>query len=82
MTVLSLIWGILAVIGLGVAFLPCLGALNWLNIPFSGIGLIISIIALSKAPAQKKGGAIAGLVMCAAAVVFGLIRLILGGGVL
>ena len=45
MEMVSLVWGILAVLGLGVAFLPCLGALNWLNIPFSLIGLIISVIA-------------------------------------
>jgi hypothetical protein len=79
---LSLIWGILAFLGLGVAFFPCLGALNWLNIPFAGVGLIISIIALTKSPRDQRGGAIAGVILCGVAVVFGLIRLSLGGGVL
>jgi hypothetical protein len=65
-----------------VGFFPCLGALNWINIPFSGIGLVVSIIALSKVkPEEKKGSAIAGIVCCGIAVVFGLIRLILGGGI-
>jgi hypothetical protein len=49
MQVLSLIWGILAIVGMVVGFFPCLGALNWINIPFSGLGIIISGIALGTA---------------------------------
>jgi hypothetical protein len=67
---------------MGVAFLPCLGALNWLNIPFSLVGLIVSVIATSQAPPDKKNIAIGGIVLCACAAGFGLIRLVLGGGVL
>ncbi len=82
MTVLSLAWGILALIGLGIGFVPCLGSLNWLNIPFAAVGLVISIVAFVRAAPQKKGSAVPGLVMCAVAVVLGLIRLSLGGGIL
>jgi len=82
MQVLSLIWGILAIIGMMVAFFPCLGWLNWLNIPFSGIGLIISIIALATAKEKSKGGSIAGIVCCGMAILLGIIRLIVGGGLL
>jgi hypothetical protein len=82
MQMLGLVWGIVAILGMGVAFLPCLGALNWLNIPFSLVGLIISVIATSQAPPDKKNLAIAGIVLCAFAAVFGLIRLVLGGGIL
>ena len=79
MGVLSLVMGILSLVGMVVAFFPCLGSLNWLNIPFSGIGLIISIVAATK-PEHKNMG-IAGIVMCAIAVVLGIIRLIVGAGV-
>lgn len=82
MSTVSLIWGILAMIGMGVGFLPCLGSLNWLNIPFSGIGLIISIVALSQAPPERRGGAVAGTVLCALGVGLGFIRLMAGGGIL
>jgi hypothetical protein len=82
MQMLGLVWGIVAILGMGVAFLPCLGALNWLNIPFSLVGLIISVIATSQAPADKKNLAIIGIVLCAVAAAFGLIRLVLGGGIL
>jgi hypothetical protein len=81
MQVLSLIWGILAILGMVVAFFPCLGALNWLNIPFSGIGIIISGIALGTAGTKPKGSSVAGLVCCIIAMFFGIIRLVLGGGV-
>jgi len=82
MQVLSLVWGIVAVLGMGVAFLPCLGALNWLNIPFSLAGLIVSVIATSQASPDKKNTAIGGIVLCAFAAGLGLIRLVLGGGIL
>ena len=81
MSTVSLIWGILSLVGMVVGFLPCLGSLNWLNIPFSAAGLIVSVIALTQAPPDQKGGPTAGIVLCALAVLLGLIRLIAGGGV-
>ena len=81
MQTLCLIWGILAIIGLGVGFFPCLGWMNWGNIPFSGIGLIISVIALARKEEEKKGGSIAGVICCGIAILFGIIRLIIGFGV-
>jgi hypothetical protein len=82
MPMLSLIWGILALVGMVVAFFPCLGSLNWLNIPFSILGLIIGIIALSKSGPAGKSAATAGTIMCAIATLLGLLRLKIGGGVL
>ena len=82
MAMLSLIWGILALAGMVVAFFPCLGSLNWLNIPFAIVGLIIGIIALAQSTPGNRGAALAGTVMSAIAVVFGFVRLVLGGGVL
>jgi len=82
MQVASLVLGILAAIGMLVGFFPCFGAFNWINIPFSVIGLIVSVIALATAGDTPKGGSIAGLVCCICALIFGIIRLILGGGVL
>jgi hypothetical protein len=81
MAVLALVWGILALVGMIVAFFPCLGSLNWLNIPFSGIGLIISIVSLNSATETDRGKAITGIVLCGIAIVLGLIRLVAGGGV-
>lgn len=81
MQTLSLVWGILSIVGMLVGFIPCLGSLNWLNIPFAGLGLIISIIVLATTKQGGKGGSIAGVVCCGIAILFGLIRLALGGGI-
>jgi hypothetical protein len=79
---LSLIWGILAVLGMAVGFLPCLGALNWLNIPFAIVGFIISAVAFAGAPPNDRNAPVAGMVCCALAIFIGIVRLFAGGGVL
>lgn len=81
MHILSLVWGILAALGMLVAFFPCLGSLNWLNIPFAGLGFIISLVTVLTTGSKSKGSAIAGLVLCAIAMLFGIFRLVIGGGV-
>lgn len=72
MKIIGLILGILSALGMLLAFIPLLGWLNWINIPFAIIGLIISAVA-------KSNG---GMVLCATAIIFGMIRLMLGGGIL
>lgn len=80
MKTLSLIWGLLAFGAMLVFLIPCLGFFNIFNIIFAIGGLIISIIALvSPGDSQSKGSAIAGLVLCAAAIVIGLFRWAAGG---
>lgn len=81
MQILSLVWGILAMGGLVVGFTPCLGWLNWFNIPFAGVGLVVSAVTLAGAKDDKRGAALAGTICCGLAVVVGLVRLWLGGGV-
>ncbi len=82
MQILSLFWGILSIIGMLIGFIPCLGAYNWINIPFAAIGFILSIISIVNAgPGESKSTGTAGLIMCAGAMIFGLIRLTIGGGV-
>lgn len=75
----SLVWGIAAVIGMVVAFMPCLGSLNWLNIPFAAVGLVVSLVATGQ-PESRNGGR-TGSALCGLAVVVGLFRLLLGGGI-
>ena len=82
MQTLSLVWGILAIIGMIVGFFPCLGAFNWLNIPFAVIGLFVSLVAFSTTKEGNKDASIAGIVCCAIATVVGTMRLIIGLGVL
>lgn len=77
---LALLWGILAIIAMLIGFVPFLGALNWLIIPFAGLGLIVCVLALAVSKGNK-GSAVGGLVGCSVALVFGLLRLAIGGGI-
>lgn len=82
MKIISLIWGILAVLGMILGFIPCLGAYNWINIPFAAVGLIISIIAaVNSDKDSSNSSAVSGIVMCSIAIIFGFIRLVMGGGI-
>jgi hypothetical protein len=79
---LSLAWGILALVGVLVAFTPFFGALNWLLIPFAVVGAVLSAIVTGMAPQGQRGISTAGLICCGVAVLFGLVRLIAGLGVM
>jgi hypothetical protein len=63
-----------------IAMFPCAGWINWFNIPLAVVGLVISIVALTQGPASERTKPIVGLCCCAVAVLFGGIRLLLGGG--
>jgi hypothetical protein len=82
MQTISLIWGILAFLGMLFGFLPCLGAFNWLNIPFAAIGFIFSLYVYNKETTLARGGSKTGMVLCAIAAIVGLMRLYVGFGVL
>ena len=88
MQITSLIFGILSIVGMIIGFIPCFATLNWLNIHFAAIGLVIGIISLvnSKKSDNKTSGVV-GIVLCSIAIIFGLIRLIFslafgGGGII
>ena len=83
MQTLSLVFGILAILGLLIGVVPCLGSLNWLNIPFAIVGAVLGLLAYNSAgPTQPRGTAKTAVVLCALAAGLGLLRLILGGGIL
>ena len=79
LSILSLVWGVLAILGMVVGFIPCFGSLNYLNIPFAVFGLLFSVVAIVLS--SNKEYAIAGCVLCAVAIFLGAIRLVLGFGV-
>ena len=79
LSTLGLVWGILAILGMVVGFIPCFGSLNYLNIPFAVCGLLFGVLAV--ALSSDKEYAIAACVLCAVAIFLGSIRLVLGFGV-
>jgi hypothetical protein len=66
-----------------IGFIPCLGWLNYLNLTFSFITIVLSIVALASAKSDSaRGAAVVGLALVVIAICLGIGRLILGGGCL
>ena len=78
MGVIAVIWGILSLAGMALALIPCLGWVNWVNIPFAVVGLVISLVAAARPEGRSNGAA--GAVMNGIAIGVGVVRLYLGGG--
>jgi hypothetical protein len=75
--------GIVAIALMLVGFIPCLGWLNYLNLTFSFITVILSIVALTSAKSESaKSSATIGLALVVLAICLGVGRLIIGGGCL
>ena len=68
----SLIIGFVALISVLVAFLPLLGWLNWLIIPLAIVGAAIGVISSGTA----------GRNLNLFVILIGIVRLVLGGGIL
>jgi hypothetical protein len=79
MSIVGFIIGILTGIGSTLSVIPFLGWLNWLNVPVAGLGLILCIVGVIKG--KNKGLGTAGIVINAVLVVFGIVRLATGGGI-
>ena len=80
MQIISLLWGILAVIGNAYRIHSMSRHITG-SIFLCGSGLIISIIvAVNADPQSSKSSAVAGIIMCGFAVIFGIIRLTLMAG--
>ncbi len=69
---LSLIIGLVGLIFAIIAFLPLLGWANWLIIPLAIVGAVIGMLSSSTA----------GRNLNIVVIVIGVIRLMLGGGIL
>ncbi len=82
MGLISLLWGIVAMILMVFALIPLLGAANWLVIPFAAAGAVIAAIGIAITRSENRGRAKAGLVLNGIVILVGIARLSLGGGIL
>ena len=82
MGLISLLWGIVAMIWMVVALIPFLGWGNWFLIPFAAIGAVIAAIGIALTRSENRGRAKAGLVLNGIVIIVGVVRLMLGGGVI
>jgi hypothetical protein len=81
MGLISLLWGIVAMLLMLIGLIPLLGWLNWLWIPFAGLGAIIAALGVLFGKSGQNGRAKAGLVLNGLVIVIALVRLSLGGGI-
>lgn len=72
LNIVSILIGLFALLCAIPAFIPFLGALNWIVVPIAVVGLAIGALS------SRNGGRNLNLVV----VAIGLIRLFLGGGIL
>ena len=80
MGVISILWGIVALLWMVLSFFSLLGWGNWLMIPFAACGAIIAAIGLIFTRPENRGRAKAGLWLNLIAIGVGAIRLGIGGG--
>jgi len=80
--VISVVWGIVAMLWMLLALVPLLGWGNWFVIPFAAIGAIIAAIGMVFSSAGHRGRAKTGLLLNAVVIVVAIVRLHLGGGIL
>lgn len=82
MGLLSLLWGLVSIMWMIIAFIPLLGWGNWFMIPFAGMGAILAGIAFAMTAPANRGRAKTGLILNAIALIVGVIRLQMGGGII
>ena len=70
LNIVSILIGIVTLIGVVIAFIPLLGWLNWFVLPIAVVGLALGAASSSNA----------GRNLCIVVVVVGVLRLMLGGG--
>ena len=82
MGVISVVWGIVAMLWMLLALVPLLGWGNWFVIPFAAVGAIIAAIGMIFSSPGHLGRAKTGLLLNAVVIVVAIVRLHLGGGIL
>ena len=73
LNIVALLIGLVALVSAAVAFLPLLGWANWLILPIAVVGAGVG---------QLSRGSKAGRNLCLFVIIIGVLRLMLGGGIL
>lgn len=76
MRIISILWGILSILGMVIGIPPFLSFFNLLVVPFAGIGLIVSVITLTTTK-QNKNILIIAVICYIIAIVGSMVRLFL-----
>lgn len=80
----SFLLGIISLIGVATTVLPLLGWLNWFILPLAAAGLILGILAAYTSAQHEHSSCLAtiGVILNCVALGLGILRLMIGGGVI
>ena len=76
MGTVSLIFGILSLLGVCVSLIPLLNILNCITLPVALIGMIFGLADLINKE-ENKGTAIAGMILCGLSLLIGGVRAVI-----
>jgi hypothetical protein len=82
MKYISIALGLIAIIFMAVGIIPCLGSLNYINLLFSVPGSIIALWLYLTPDGKVDNTVKIALFLNGCAVIVGIARLFLGGGVI
>ena len=82
MGLVSVLWGIFAMVWIVLALIPLLGGANCLLIPFAVVGAIIAAIGILFTSTPNRGRAKTGLLLNGIVIVVAIVRLGMGGGII
>lgn len=82
MGLISVLWGMVAMVWMVIALIPLIGITNWLLIPFAAVGAIIAALGIMLNRPGYRGLAKTGLVLNGLVLVVATLRLVMFGGVL
>lgn len=77
---IAFVWGILAIVGMGVGFFPWLAAWSWVNLPFAVLGASVGIASIFTGKDGGTKSAVIGIALCMVASIVGLLRLVVMEG--
>ncbi len=80
----SFLLGTFSLIGVAITVIPLLGWLNWLILPLAVAGLIVGMLSAYSSAQREHSSCLAtlGIILNCVALALGILRLVIGGGIL
>ncbi|NPV46109.1 MAG: hypothetical protein HPY69_04060 [Armatimonadetes bacterium] len=80
----SFLLGTISLVGVAITVIPLLGWLNWLILPLAVAGLLLGILSAYASAHREHSSCLAtlGIILNCVALGLGILRLMIGGGVI
>ena len=78
--IVGLVWGLVSLVMAILFLIPFFGWLNWILIPFAGLGIIFGIIANASPDTRGLGNSV--ITLCGISITIAVLKLALFGGII